>query len=175
MSDSSSMPILGILDQYDSYAIYNIESVEHANIVALGEGHKDNNCTQLNGRYISCEAKKGPVAIFVEGCLSMKRLTLSISHLKGRLQIDADIPDENIQVFGWDIDTEILELGQEHFQKELVQFTQKANALLEKRSTLDKELTICKNDIQKIVPEFEIEKFETVGRMWFRQVQDADY
>jgi hypothetical protein len=165
----------GILGQYDVYATYNVESVKHASIVGLGEGHNDNNCRQVNGRYITHEAKKGPVAIFVEGYLSMKPSALPISRLKELLKIDAEVPDENIQVFGWDIDPDILETGKKNFEQELVQFTKKADELLEQRSNLDQELVTYRNDIQKIIPEFELEKFKEMGLTWLLQIKDADY
>lgn len=165
----------GILEQFDTYAMYNISSVEHANIVALGEGHKNSHCRQWNGRYISYVAKKGRVAIFVEGYLSMKSPILSIKRLKELLEIDADVPDENIQVFGWDIDPKILESKQQYFQQELAQFTQKADILLEKRNALDTELSTLKTDIQKIIPEFAIEKCESMGLNWFCSLQDENY
>ena len=165
-----------ILGHYDLYAKYNIDNVEQASIAGLGEAHRNSNCLAWNGRFISENAKKSPVAIFVEGYLSMERVQSSIKRQKELLHISADVPDENILVFGWDIDPEILQKYKEQYDQEIIQFNKNADDLLEKLSLLNKELTTYSNELHKIIPEFDIEQFSEMGLTWLEQIKDPiDY
>jgi hypothetical protein len=164
-----------LLTRYDVIKSYNIEKISEAQLLFLAENHISKDCQKLNGRLISAIIEKeGSVAIFLEGISSMKPLTIPKERLRELMCLDLKVNMDNVQVFGWDMDDNVLfQKKHAHFQK-IEDYNNSLPRVEKEISCLEKLMQNCLLELTSIIPEFDVNKFEEFGLTWMCKISNED-
>ncbi len=94
--------------KFEVIASYNLDTLEDAQFVFLGEKHNQHRYQRPNGHLTSVLATKKCIASFIEGTTSMRPIQdpQGIANCKTYLLID-DTVMNNIQFLGWDMDEKV--------------------------------------------------------------------
>ncbi len=86
---------------FDVIGSFNVDKIENARFIFLGDDHCNKNCQRANAHLISFLAGKMPIAIFVEGIPSMELLQNPAMRKKHYM---LDNLMSSVQFYGWDKD-----------------------------------------------------------------------